>query len=331
MSEDDDDRAEFERYKRFKAQEAAARSATPTILTLWDEWIGQHRAGPTLTARQRYRRWLLIEFPFSGESIALGNLQPRQCTVAIFKSWQQMMLRTPGPGGKLQAPGSVNLVRIAVQAMLSHYVEDGRLPVNPLRGTKRVEHYDRKRVGSVSASDVQRIAAHLPLIDGIIYRHLFATACRVSNLLTLKKSQILRDTSEIVVTLKGGRRAKILVPDDTLQEMVKLAEVSPSEYVYPSPQDPTGGPVNYFTFYRRVRHAIQAAGVADPEGERLGTHAPRHGRARDILKRTGDITLVKDQLGHSTLAHTMRYVGDEGERREALRAALNSTDSVRKK
>jgi integrase len=286
-----------------------------TVLSIYDEWLSILPDTRTTIARRRYRIWLEFVFPLAGERVALGHLLVSHVTPAVLIAWQSAVARTPTKHGGPRAPGSADQVRLAIQNAFSFAVANGYMRRNFLLrggGVPRLPGHDRKRKGAMTAEKVALVLPHLTIPDRWIYKHTWDTGARSSAIRCLRKSEIDYEDSRLRMPgKKPGSRIEIVVPRKTLEEMRRLADVSLSDYVYPNPLDPDGGPVPDNTHYQRVQRAYEAAGITQLSGERPGRHSLRHGKARETLAETGDITLVKRLLTHSTIATTMRYADDE--------------------
>lgn len=315
--------------RRLLDRERAQRKPERTITVMYDEWLSLLPNNNTTATRRSHRRWLALPFTVTGERMCLGDLTPSQCTAVVLSSWQNAIAATPGLRIKrLLTPGGVDQVRLAVQAMFSRAVEAGEMIVNPLgakRGVPRIKGYDKKREGYLTAEQVKEVAKHLPTIEAALFRHTFATGARVGAIRTLHVSEINSTDRQLVVQSKG-RRVILFVPVRELEEMLRLAAVSPSGYVYPNPRDPQGRPLSITSLRRHRKAAFAAAGITHLSGETPVAHHARHGRAVDVLRRTHDITLAQKLLGHHSLSQTLRYASKDDIQAGRLHAALDDLD-----
>jgi integrase len=149
------------------------------------------------------------------------------------------------------------------------------------------------------------------------------TGLRKGNLLGLRWEQVSLEQARLVVVQKGSRRHAVeLVP----QAVALLRSLQPDParrtgpvFVFNNPAVPCrcsqcsspakwGKPIS--SLRRSVQTAFERAGL--PDGTRF--HDFRHTLASWLLTETGNLRLVKETLGHSTITTTMRYahlVGDE--------------------
>ena len=319
-----------ERLRKFLEWEQAQRTAKDTkperpLMAIYDEWLSLlDPLSNTTKSRRSFRSWLDTRFTLGSAEYTLGSLTPSQASLQILTAWQNMMSASVSVHtGRLLTPGTVDQIRMAVQAMFQYAVQTGEIRENPLRlKVPRLKERDRKREGYLTAEQVELVARQLPFMDAAIFRHMFATAARIGAIRLLRKSEIHERERQLIVRSKG-RKVVIFVPSKTLEEMLRLCALSPSEYVYPNPMDPTGQPIPVSTLVRRRERAFQTAGIVDLNGERPCAHHGRHGKAMETLEKTGDITLVQKMLGHARITETLRYALRDGHQADRLRRVLD--------
>ena len=134
---------------------------------------------------------------------------------------------------------------------------------------------------------------------------LYASGCRVSGLCALR----WRDTADrndgrgqITVTEKGGKTRSILLSAETWKALVSLRadQDDDSAPVFVSRK---GGALQRMAVWRIVRTAGERAGL-----DGLSPHWFRHAHASHALERGAPIHLVKQTLGHASVATTGTYL-----------------------
>jgi integrase len=323
MGETDDfDRFLEARLRDWKAKREERHSRT--ILQMWDDWIG----GSPDRRRTRdawFRRWLEVRFELSDKIVSLGQLSYSELTTGALNCWLVAVARTPGKKGRAICAGTVDQIRAGLQAMFTHYLKAGEIEKNPLRDTEavpRTQGWDRRRQGFLTQDQVELIASKMPLVSGFVAKHLYYTACRLNNIRLLRKDKVDLVASELVLIVKGGGQKRVPVGARTIAEMKRLIELSPGPFVYPSVYRPTTDAIAITTLRKHLRRACTdpAVNLTHVAGERVTFHHFRHGRARDVLSRTKDITQVKTLLTHSDIRTTQRYLGED-----LIRAQLHRT------
>lgn len=320
-----DERERFERFRRFEEWES--RQAPPaqerTVGELYAEWV-EGLSGLALRHATTRGRHIHRPFRCRGEEMVVAALTPSQCTPVVLQAWILMLAATKstqGTHGNLCA-GSVDQIRMSLQSMFRHFVKLGELAANPLRAVARDSKRDRQRQGYYTAAELERFCAALPPIGAYILRHCYRTCCRATTIRELRKHQIDWESRELVLTVKGGKQARIPVPDATLEELRALCAVSPSEWVYPHPSKPEKA-IPEPTLQRWIRRARKVTGLVLPGGEAPNIHHARHGGAVALLDAGADLTDVQVQLVHSSIQQTARYLAMRDRRRTRLREFLN--------
>lgn len=180
------------------------------------------------------------------------------------------------------------------------------------------------------------VAAVVPHARPILLLAL-ATGLRRANVHGLLWSEVSLDLSEIRTTVKGDKPHAVPLPDGIVDMLIRLQ---------PDPEARTG---HVFTFgnpfigcrcptcrqparrgepiedtRRAFATAARTAGLTDMPAGRLRFHDLRHSLASYLLAQTGDLQLVRDQLGHASIRTTQRYAHVLPGRREAAIAGATA-------
>lgn len=312
MTKDD----EFRRYldSQFtKWQESKKERQDRTISQMWDEWI-EKGARPAIKVRDGwFHRWLEVRFDDGTRVISLAQLAIGDLNTSVLSAWLDAVAKTPGTHGKPICGGTVNQIRLGVQAMFSWHLARGEISQNLLRrahGIPKTPGHDRVREGRVTREQMEEITAKMPLVSGFLARHMWFTALRFNNIRLLRKDQVDLEGSRLVLTVKGRKRGLVPIGSRTRDELRRLIDLSPSAFVYPSVRKPDR-PIAPSTLHYQLKAACKEAKITHVSGEKITYHHFRHGRASAILSQTGDIKKVSVFLTHSSVRSTERYLKDE--------------------
>ena len=134
-------------------------------------------------------------------------------------------------------------------------------------------------------------------------RLLYASGVRVSELCGLKWRDLQErgDAGQVTVMGKGGKTRAILLSTATWQELVSLRGGLDAP-VFASRNG--GGHLTRVQVLRIVQKAARQASVAG----KVSPHWMRHAHASHALDRGAPIHVLKETLGHSSIAVTSAYV-----------------------
>ena len=121
---------------------------------------------------------------------------------------------------------------------------------------------------------------------GIIVRVCLATGARWSEARDLKQSQIL--PGRLTFTQTKSKKNRTVPISDQLQKLL-----------------PKKRGALFTPGYEAFKGALSRAGIELPKGQR--THVLRHTFASHFMIRGGNILVLQQLLGHSTIMMTMRY------------------------
>jgi integrase/recombinase XerD len=150
-------------------------------------------------------------------------------------------------------------------------------------------------------TDAQRAMSHrLYLLLELLY----ATGMRVTELVSLKRTQVMRDASFLTIRGKGSKE-RIVPLTDRARDAVKayvstLAAGSPWLF-------PAGGETGYLSrqvFARELKGLAARAGIG---AARISPHVLRHAFASHLLAGGADLRVVQTLLGHSDISTTQIY------------------------
>jgi len=203
------------------------------------------------------------------------------------------------------APTSIARKLYAVKSLLTFCHEAGYTIVNvgvALRVPKTQEHLAERIVPEAA---IQRLLAlETGQRNHAMLRLLYNAGVRVSELvqLTWKDIQENSQGGQIYVIGKGGKERYIVISAETYQELLAMRQGAIEDApVFPSRSH--GGFLNRSQVNRIVKRAAKRAGVT----EKMSPHWFRHAHASHAIVRGAPVTLVRDTLGHASIAVTNKY------------------------
>lgn len=151
------------------------------------------------------------------------------------------------------------------------------------------------------ASAAQRAMSHRLYV---LLELLYATGMRVSELVSLKRTQVTRDAAFLTIRGKGSKE-RIVPLTDRARDVVKAYEkalVAGSPWLFPA-----GGDTGYLSrqvFARELKGLAVRAGIG---AARISPHVLRHAFASHLLSGGADLRVVQTLLGHSDISTTQIY------------------------
>lgn len=133
---------------------------------------------------------------------------------------------------------------------------------------------------------------------------LYATGMRVSELVSLKRVQVMRDASFLTIRGKGAKERIVPLTDrarDAVKAYVTTLETG-SPWLFPA-----GGETGYLSrqvFARELKGLAARAGIG---AARISPHVLRHAFASHLLAGGADLRVVQTLLGHSDISTTQIY------------------------
>lgn len=195
----------------------------------------------------------------------------------------------------------------------------GYLPVNvfialmPPRDTNELAQRiltEQEVMAMILKTDKQR--------DRLLIRLLYATGARISEIngLTWAHVKDNRDTGQVTLFGKGGKTRAVKLSAATWKELQDFRGGAKNED--PVFRSQKGVALDQVQIHRIVKAAAARAGIAG----NVSAHWLRHSHASHALDRGANIALVRDTLGHSSLAVTSRYTHAKPDQSSALHLAV---------
>ena len=130
--------------------------------------------------------------------------------------------------------------------------------------------------------------------DKLIIEFLFYTGVRVSELVSLKKNNILWDQGFVRVYGKGGKERLVPIPEFLLRKLKEYVDKLDSEYIFPLST-------------RQVERIVKNTAIRACITKKVTPHVLRHSLATTLLSKGVDIRYIQELLGHSSLSVTQVY------------------------
>ena len=205
----------------------------------------------------------------------------------------------------LAASSQARILR-AVKSLLSFGARVRYLPFDVGKAIAVQSPKNRLAARILSEMDVLRmIDGELNRRNHALLRLLYATGGRVSEIVALTWADIQENPRGGQVTLygKGGKTRVAVVSAVTYRELLDLrGEAADDAPVFVSRTG--GGHLHPSQVHRIVRAAAERAGI----NGNVSPHWLRHSHASHALDRGANIAVVKDTLGHSSIAVTNAYL-----------------------
>lgn len=154
--------------------------------------------------------------------------------------------------------------------------------------------------------------------DSLLIRLLYASGGRISEVcgLTWGDVQPNGDTGQVTLFGKGGKTRAVKLSKATWQALQAYKQgEAPTDPVFRSQK---GGKLTTVQVHRIVKQAAKQAGIPGD----VSAHWLRHSHASHALDRGANIALVRDTLGHSSLAVTSRYTHAKPDDSSAMHLAI---------
>lgn len=260
-----------------------ASDADATDEHLVDMWL--HGRAP-LTIRA-YRREVRRLFAFVEKPLRL-------VTLADLQAFQNTIVGKPATRARTLA---------SVKSLFSFAARLGAIRFNVAAAIRSPQGRDGLADRILAEGDVAKMLALSTGRNHALIRLAYAGAFRVSELVSLRWSDLAgaKDGTLFVTVLgKGNKTRTVRVTQDTAKIVNALREdAPPNAYVFPGRR----GGLTTVQAWRIVRASALRAGIPKP----VSPHWMRHAHASHALDRGVKVTVVRDTLGHSSIAITDRY------------------------
>jgi len=137
----------------------------------------------------------------------------------------------------------------------------------------------------------------------VLLELLYATGLRVSELVGLRRSAVMRDASFLTVIGKGLKE-RVVPVNDRARDAVKayVATLPPGPWLFPATGE--SGHLERQVFARDLKGLAGRAGIG---AARVAPHVLRHAFASHLLAGGADLRVVQTLLGHADISTTQIY------------------------
>ncbi|MGM3175823.1 MULTISPECIES: tyrosine-type recombinase/integrase [Dickeya] len=294
----------YERRLMAEKKGISTETNSTTLQDLIQRWYDMH--GQTLeSGEDRYAKLMAI-------CVRLGNPFAVDVDKNMFAVYRERRLKGEwNPKGKTAIKeATVNREYSYLRAVFSELKRMGEWEKeNPLDGIRQFKEGDQE-LAFLYPDEIKRLLAACDESEnkdlGIIVRLCLATGARWGEAQTLKQSQILPGRITFVKT-KGKKNRTIPISE----RMHALLPKRRGQLFKPA--------------YEAFKHALKKAHIELPEGQL--THVLRHSFASHFMMRGGNILVLQQILGHSSITMTMRYAHFAPDHLDAA-VTLNPFDSL---
>jgi len=146
----------------------------------------------------------------------------------------------------------------------------------------------------------QQLSAHRLYV---LLEMLYATGLRVSELVSLRRAAVMRDTS--FITLKGkGSKERVVPMNDRARDAVRKWLLTLPEGPFLFPANGEDGYLSRQVFARDLKDLATSVSIS---ADRVAPHVLRHAFASHLLAGGADLRVVQMLLGHSDISTTQIY------------------------
>ena len=138
----------------------------------------------------------------------------------------------------------------------------------------------------------------------VLLELLYATGLRVSELVSLRRSAVMRDASFLTVTGKGSKERIVPLNDRARDAVRTYAATLEKGEVFLFPAAGAEGYLSRQVFARDLKQLAIDAGISP---SRVAPHVLRHAFASHLLAGGADLRVVQMLLGHADISTTQIY------------------------
>ncbi len=209
-------------------------------------------------------------------------------------------------------PSSVNRNLSAIRSYYSYEILNGVRDDNPMNQIKSLKA-EKKLPNYLFFKDLEKIFSKegddfFTIRDKLIFKTLYSTGCRVSELVSIRLEQVCNSEKRVCVTGKGDKDRFLYFTPDVI-ELIKIYIplrkktfhnniVTNSLFL-----DYKGESLTTRGVFYLIDKRIKEAGV----DKSVSPHTFRHTFATHLLNEGADIRVVQELLGHKSISTTQIY------------------------
>jgi integrase/recombinase XerC len=220
---------------------------------------------------------------------------------------------------KTLKPKTLHRMISTLSSFYRYLYTQGGVTANPMMGVER-PRIKEQELRYLKHPQVIKLISSIPdERDRLIIRTIYATGVRVSELCTIDIDDIDFEERTIRVKGKGGKIRIVFIDEETLQEISTFIGDRISGPLFPGQQGKSISP-------RTVQHLFK---LYAPAG--ITPHKIRHSYASELYRRSKNLRVVQENLGHTSIKTTEIYLHtDLEERRRIYEEYFPLSDSHRK-
>lgn len=152
----------------------------------------------------------------------------------------------------------------------------------------------------------------------LILKLLYGCGLRVSEVLNLKKEDILFNENLIKISLSKGKKDRFVkLPDSLFSELKNYVSLLNSQILFESTR---GGKLTAATIQKIVKNSTKKAGIQ----KNIHPHTLRHSFATHLLEAGTDLRIIQKLLGHSDIKTTQIYLQVSQQSIKNIKSPLDS-------
>lgn len=286
----------------------------PAVLRFLDVvWMERGLAANTLAA-------------YRADLVALDRWLVKRGSTILRASRVELLDYVAARAGEGARPRSMARQLSSFRRFYRQQVRDGVLAEDPTAEVA-MPRTGRSLPKSLTESEVESllqappVAQPLGLRDRAMLEVLYATGLRVSELVSLRYTQVNLNQGVVRVVGKGNRERLVPLGAEALDWMRRFNEQGRAQILGPLQTEhlfPTrrGSGMTRQSFWHLIKRYARLAGIRKP----LSPHTLRHAFATHLINHGADLRVVQMLLGHSDLSTTQIYTHVARERLKSLHA-----------
>ena len=195
-------------------------------------------------------------------------------------------------------------------------------PIIRLNRNEMIRILELARTGDQMTKQQQKYQKITASRDYAILSLFLGTGIRVSECVGINLSDVDLENNAFIVTRKGGNQVVLYFPPEVAEALAEYLEERNEIETLPGHEEAL-----FLSLQRRriTQRAVQNlvkkyAEVAAPMKKRISPHKLRSTYATNLYNETGDIYLVADVLGHSSVDTTRKHYADMTDARRRMAA-----------
>ena len=251
-----------------------------------------------------------LEQFFSYLDLTFGDVTLEHITTPLIRTWLASLKEQ-----KITSK-SINRKISALKSFFKYQLRGGQLLKSPMSGItspktgKRLPVYVEEKDMLILTESLDFPDTWQGRTERLLIRMFYNTGARLTELVTLKNSQLDLDASAIRVTGKGNKE-RIIPLNSTITDEIRLyikekpvcAAQSGGKSAETVFVNERGKPLYVKYAYLAVRKWLSRVTTIDKKSP----HVLRHSFATHLMNHGADLNAVKELLGHSSLAATQLY------------------------